>query len=127
MPQPKKSLKQLAVIRETECIGCTKCIQACPVDAIFGASNQMHTVIVSECIGCKLCVPVCPVDCIDLIYHPDQNRYPEKTKQRYKYRIERLDTEETANLMSLNKQNVYDKQTFIKEALQRKRKKDDNN
>lgn len=60
----------LAVIREDECIGCTKCIQACPVDAILGAAKQMHTVIESECTGCELCVAPCPVDCIDLIEHP---------------------------------------------------------
>lgn len=59
--------KILAVIREDECIGCTKCIQACPVDAILGAAKQMHTVIESECTGCDLCVEPCPVDCIDLI------------------------------------------------------------
>jgi electron transport complex protein RnfB len=49
---------------EADCIGCTKCIQACPVDAIVGAANLMHTVIESECNGCDLCVPACPVDCI---------------------------------------------------------------
>lgn len=57
----------IAKIREQDCIGCTKCIQACPVDAIIGASKFMHTVIESECIGCELCVKPCPVDCIDLI------------------------------------------------------------
>lgn len=57
----------IAKIREHECIGCTKCIQACPVDAIVGASKFMHTVIDSECIGCELCIKPCPVDCIDLI------------------------------------------------------------
>ena len=57
----------VAYIREDECIGCTKCIQACPVDAILGAAKQMHTVIESECTGCDLCVEPCPVDCIDLI------------------------------------------------------------
>ncbi len=57
----------LAYIREDECIGCTKCIQACPVDAILGAAKQMHTVINSECTGCDLCVEPCPVDCIDMI------------------------------------------------------------
>jgi electron transport complex protein RnfB len=61
--QPSK----VAVIREAECIGCTKCIQACPVDAIIGASKQMHTVISDCCNGCELCVEPCPVDCIDLI------------------------------------------------------------
>ncbi|WP_404297813.1 electron transport complex subunit RsxB [Halomonas sp.] len=59
-----------AVIREDECIGCTKCIQACPVDAILGAAKRMHTVIVDECTGCELCVAPCPVDCIDLVPHP---------------------------------------------------------
>ncbi len=57
---------QVAYIREAECIGCTKCIQACPVDAILGAAKQMHTVIADECTGCDLCVAPCPVDCIEL-------------------------------------------------------------
>jgi len=60
-------VKRVAYIREDECIGCTKCIQACPVDAILGAAKQMHTVIVDECTGCDLCVEPCPVDCIDMI------------------------------------------------------------
>ncbi|QXG46397.1 electron transport complex subunit RsxB [Pseudomonas viridiflava] len=59
---------QVAFIREAECIGCTKCIQACPVDAIVGAAKLMHTVIIDECTGCDLCVAPCPVDCIDM--HP---------------------------------------------------------
>jgi len=57
----------LAVIDEKVCIGCTLCIQACPVDAILGASKQMHTVIASECTGCELCLPPCPVDCIAMV------------------------------------------------------------
>ncbi len=61
----------VALIREDECIGCTKCIQACPVDAIVGAAKLMHTVIIDECTGCNLCVPPCPVDCIDLVPGPD--------------------------------------------------------
>lgn len=59
---------QVAYIREAECIGCTKCIQACPVDAIVGAAKLMHTVIIDECTGCDLCVAPCPVDCIEM--HP---------------------------------------------------------
>lgn len=59
--------KTVAYIREDECIGCTKCIQACPVDAILGAAKQMHTVVTSECTGCDLCVEPCPVDCIDML------------------------------------------------------------
>jgi len=58
---------QVAVIDEATCIGCTKCIQACPVDAIVGASKLMHTVIASWCTGCELCLPPCPVDCIALV------------------------------------------------------------
>jgi electron transport complex protein RnfB len=62
---------QVAHIREAECIGCTKCIQACPVDAILGATKLMHSVLVNECTGCELCVAPCPVDCIDLRPLPD--------------------------------------------------------
>jgi electron transport complex protein RnfB len=56
--------KSVAVIDENLCIGCTLCIQACPVDAILGAARHMHTVIASECTGCELCIAPCPVDCI---------------------------------------------------------------
>lgn len=61
------SIPTIAVIREEDCIGCTKCIQACPVDAILGAAKLMHTVIANECTGCDLCIEPCPVDCIDVI------------------------------------------------------------
>lgn len=79
--------KLLAFIREDECIGCTKCIQACPVDAILGATRQMHTVISDECTGCELCVAPCPTDCIDMIpialtthnWQWDLNQIPVKT------------------------------------------------
>ncbi len=59
--------KTVVLIDETRCIGCTLCIQACPVDAIVGATKLMHTVIKSECTGCNLCLPPCPVDCIDIV------------------------------------------------------------
>ncbi|HKK04462.1 MAG TPA: electron transport complex subunit RsxB [Gammaproteobacteria bacterium] len=59
--------KMVAVIDEQLCIGCTLCIQACPVDAILGAAKHMHTVIEVECTGCELCVPPCPVDCIAMV------------------------------------------------------------
>ena len=62
-----EEVKKVAFVREDECIGCTKCIQACPVDAILGAAKQMHTIIADECTGCDLCVDPCPVDCIDMI------------------------------------------------------------
>ena len=57
----------VALIDEAECIGCTLCIQVCPVDAILGASKRMHTVIEDECTGCELCPSACPVDCIALV------------------------------------------------------------
>lgn len=56
----------VAWIDEAACIGCVKCIQACPVDAIVGASRFMHTVIAAQCTGCELCIPPCPVDCITM-------------------------------------------------------------
>ena len=56
-----------AVIREDECIGCTKCISACPVDAIIGSGKLMHSILSDLCTGCELCIPPCPVDCIDLV------------------------------------------------------------
>jgi len=59
--------KTVVVIDEQVCIGCTLCIQACPVDAIVGAAKQMHTVIESECTGCNLCIPPCPVECIHVV------------------------------------------------------------
>jgi electron transport complex protein RnfB len=71
--------RAVAVIDEPACIGCTLCIQACPVDAIVGASKQMHTVIASECTGCDLCLPPCPVDCIDMVVpepEPSEWRWP---------------------------------------------------
>jgi electron transport complex protein RnfB len=56
----------VAWIDEERCIGCARCLPACPVDAIVGAPRQMHTVIAAQCTGCELCLPPCPVDCIEL-------------------------------------------------------------
>jgi electron transport complex protein RnfB len=77
--------KMVAVIDEATCIGCTLCIQACPVDAILGAAKQMHTVIEAECTGCELCLPPCPVDCIDMVevssdLHSWKWPYPEEVE-----------------------------------------------
>jgi electron transport complex protein RnfB len=63
----QESTRVVAVIREDACIGCTLCIQACPVDAIVGAAKQMHTVDTDRCTGCRLCAPPCPMDCIDWV------------------------------------------------------------
>lgn len=96
--------RQVAVIRESECIGCTKCIQACPVDAIVGAAKFTHTIIRSECTGCDLCIAPCPVDCIDLIDLPeplltaptDRQEQARHQKARYQLRKARLLKEKTA-------------------------------
>lgn len=61
---------QVTLIIEDDCIGCTKCIQACPVDAIVGGPKMMHTVLDDPCTGCELCVPACPVDCIIMVPAP---------------------------------------------------------
>jgi len=60
----------VALVDEARCIGCTRCIAACPVDAIAGARDFMHTVLASHCTGCGLCLPACPVDCIDMVAAP---------------------------------------------------------
>lgn len=80
----------LALIREHECIGCTKCIQACPTDAIIGSAKMLHTVIARDCTGCELCVPVCPVDCIDLYRTTQPLENPMYFQQRYEQKQQRL-------------------------------------
>ena len=60
----------VALVDEARCIGCTRCIDACPVDAIVGAQGLMHTVVRKLCVGCDLCLPACPVDCIDMVPSP---------------------------------------------------------
>ncbi len=100
--------RTVAFIREDECIGCTKCIQACPVDAILGASKRMHTVIVNECTGCDLCVAPCPVDCIDMLPLPmdapvarndaERRALSGHWRDRYHTRTQRLERLQYANI-----------------------------
>ncbi|MBB6055670.1 MAG: electron transport complex subunit RsxB [Gammaproteobacteria bacterium] len=75
--------KRVAFIHENLCIGCTKCIQACPVDAIVGAPKLMHTILRSECTGCDLCVDPCPTNCIEMIELP-------ATPDRWKWDVETI-------------------------------------
>lgn len=85
-----------AVIDESECIGCTKCIPACPVDAIIGTAKHMHTIITDLCTGCELCLPPCPVDCISLVPHhrtlTNDERHDEQQhlKKRYHQHLNRV-------------------------------------
>lgn len=78
--EKEATIKRVAWIDEDKCIGCVLCIKACPVDAIIGATKQMHTVISSECTGCDLCVPVCPVDCIEML---DEKQVRDKLIELY--------------------------------------------
>lgn len=121
----------VALIREPECIGCTKCIQACPVDAIIGTGTMMHTIIEQECTGCGLCVEPCPVDCIEmtpkdaLTFDKDKARTRFSAKQIRKLR----ETEEQARSyrdkrqLSKNqdaqKEDKAAKQNYILAALAR--------
>jgi len=82
----------VAFIDESLCIGCTKCIQACPVDAIVGAAKRMHTVIASECTGCELCLAPCPVDCIELVDIADHPLPRERVMQRAAHARARFET-----------------------------------
>ena len=97
--------RPVAFIDPQKCIGCTLCIQACPVDAIVGASKQMHVVLTEWCTGCDLCIPPCPVDCISMI-DVTENRtgwnawsqdLADISRERYHDREKRLDREQKDN------------------------------
>ena len=91
--------EKAALIQESRCIGCTRCIDACPVDAIVGAQGLMHTVVESWCIGCALCLPPCPVDCIDMVV-PRAAWTPELKRaagRRGKMRLARRETQKVVS------------------------------
>ena len=101
--------RQLAVIDEAWCIGCTLCLKACPVDSIIGGPKLMHTVMDDLCTGCELCIPVCPVDCISLVNVTEQrtgwaawsDAQAQASQQRYalhQFRFERVEQERNAQL-----------------------------
>jgi electron transport complex protein RnfB len=123
--EAKAKPAMIAVIREAECIGCTKCIQACPVDAILGAAKQMHTVVSTECTGCELCVAPCPVDCIDLIeISPPNMQDTDNTKanharKRFQARELRLASEKKIKLQNQLQASKHQKQRYIQAALAR--------
>jgi electron transport complex protein RnfB len=88
----------VALIDESLCIGCVKCINACPVDAIVGAAKFMHTVVEDLCTGCGLCVKPCPMDCIDMPTRPERNEQQSKQlalqwRAQYDFRTQRLHNE----------------------------------
>lgn len=125
-------LPALAVIDEAECIGCTKCIQACPVDAIIGSAKTMHAIINLECTGCGLCVEPCPVDCIELTPLPVASFDKEKARQRFQVgQIRRLqEKQDNETLYRQRKQlniksseEIQAKQQYIQEAILRSMKR----
>ncbi len=128
MQQKAKPLLR-AVIREKECIGCTKCIQACPIDAILGAAKQMHTIIADECSGCELCIAPCPVDCIDLVpvnHITTQASRAEQYRQRFVARENRLHPKKLTAASVLTPNAPADKKQLIQEAIERAKSKKNN-
>lgn len=120
----------LAVIEEAHCIGCTLCIQACPVDAIVGAAKLMHTVLAAACTGCELCVAPCPVDCIRMEPVPARDRAAREdaaaaARRRFETRntrLERMREHKTAHLVArpASEAEIKKKATIAK-AIERAR------
>ena len=108
---------QAALIDEARCIGCARCIDACPVDAIVGAQGWMHTVVEDWCIGCALCPPACPVDCIDMV--AAQRAWSEALKRaaaaRGRQRKKRL------SVPLVQRRTAEERKRILAEALSRKR------
>lgn len=121
----------VAVIREAECIGCTKCIKACPVDAIIGSGKLMHAVIAHECTGCGLCVEPCPVDCIEMVTLPEpdynhdlaRNRFIAKETRLLRDEHEKQQNYREKRQLALQSENhaqeTQAKQDYIHQALAR--------
>lgn len=117
--------RAVAVIDEKLCIGCTKCIAACPVDAIIGASRQMHTVLTEYCTGCELCLPPCPVDCISMVPAANpiwsrQDAAAARTRFRYRnFRLSREQREKEEKLAQRTPPAHDSKKAAIQAALER--------
>ena len=124
--------RTVAYILEEHCIGCTKCLPACPVDAIVGANKRMHTVIAELCTGCELCIAPCPVDCIVMVPDTANNGAPRagfpedearRLRERYAAHLRRRDTRAAAQTEKINHKREALKQatgaSTIAEAIAR--------
>jgi electron transport complex protein RnfB len=121
-----ESAPTIAVIDEDVCIGCTKCIQACPVDAIIGAAKRMHTVITAECTGCELCIPPCPVDCISMTPIASEPLARDAVltraahaRSRYETRQRRLQQKAEADTLRVKAENTATKEAAAQAPITR--------
>ncbi len=112
----------LAFIVEQECIGCKKCINACPVDAIVGSGKLMHSVLEHECTGCGLCLPACPMDCIEMHPISKANFDKSRARERFNAKEKRLQAKRQSPIIN-NAVSTPDKKSYILEALARVRAK----
>lgn len=128
--QQRLSTPVIAHIRPQDCIGCTKCLQACPVDAIVGAAKYLHLVLTQECTGCQLCIAPCPVDCIDLV--PIEQLHYEKSRAKGQYQaklarraFKRSDhlTIHSTTTTTAHISDQEDKKSFIAAAIARVKQK----
>jgi Na+-translocating ferredoxin:NAD+ oxidoreductase subunit B len=114
---------QVVKIRANECIGCLKCLQVCPVDAIVGSIKLMHTVITQDCTGCELCIEPCPMDCIDIIpapaHHPHPLTQAEQSRVRYRRRQQRQQEKIITITINDDLEKTQARQDYIREALAR--------
>lgn len=113
---------KIVTIKEADCIGCTKCIKACPVDAIIGAPKKMHNILKAECTGCNLCVSACPVDCIIKTSTLATYR-PEIAKERYQQKSLRNNSNSNlfANISNDDAKVLATKNQYIKNIMQKKK------
>jgi electron transport complex protein RnfB len=128
-PPSLRIADSVAIVDEQRCIGCTLCINACPVDAIIGAPKRMHSVVADWCTGCELCVPPCPVDCIDI--RPIAPREvgarkaalaaAQRRHQARNLRLERIERESAAK--GIRQREERKKRETIARAVQRARER----
>lgn len=118
----------IATIDEASCIGCTKCLDVCPVDAIIGATKQLHVIINDDCIGCELCLPPCPVSCIEMVSlgtlsEPEKRARAQLGKQHAQARKLRLKKQAEKKALADKQQTALDPKAYIAAAIARAQQK----